>query len=150
MQEAKELLEKFLIGGVKPGKKSAVAAVAEATAAAAAAAATEPPAVQLADPRVRYFLPLVSKQQLNHDTFLLRYALASPQTRLGLPCGKHVYMFADIGGEVVAKAYTPLPGDQDPGVLELLIKVYWAGVHPKFLEGGKMTQHLANMKVSRS
>jgi NAD(P)H-flavin reductase len=137
---------------VKPGKKSAAAAVAEATAAAAVAAATatEPPAVQLADPRVRYSLPLVSKQRLNPDTFLLRFALASPQTRLGLPCGKHVYMFADIGGEAVARAYTPLSGDQDLGVLDLLIKVYWAGVHPNFPEGGKMTQYLANMEVGVS
>jgi hypothetical protein len=27
------------------------------------------------------------------------------------------------------------------------LQVYWAGVHPKFPEGGKMTQHLAAMKV---
>jgi hypothetical protein len=30
------------------------------------------------------------------------------------------------------------------------LQVYWAGMHPKFPEGGKMTQHLAAMKVSSS
>jgi hypothetical protein len=33
------------------------------------------------------------------------------------------------------------------GVLDFLIKVYWAGAHPLYPEGGKMTQHLAGMKV---
>jgi hypothetical protein len=30
---------------------------------------------------------------------------------------------ADIGGEGVVRAYTPISGDRDPGVLEFLIKV---------------------------
>jgi hypothetical protein len=33
---------------------------------------------------------------------------------------------------------------------DVWLQVYWAGVHPKFPEGGKMTQHLAAMKVSSS
>jgi hypothetical protein len=31
-----------------------------------------------------------------------------------------------------------------------LFQVYWAGENPKFPEGGKMTQHLAAMKVRAS
>jgi hypothetical protein len=45
------------------------------------------------------------------------------------------------------RAYTPVSGDRDLGVLDFLVKVYWAGEHPQFPEGGKMTQHLAAMKV---
>jgi hypothetical protein len=50
--------------------------------------------VALADPRVRYNLPLESSQRLSHDTYLMRFALPSPQHRVGLPCGKHVFLFA--------------------------------------------------------
>lgn len=128
-QEAKELLQKFLIGTLKPAKKkapattTAEAVLEESLPAAPPAASQQPPLLQLADPRTKYALPLVQKQQLNQDTFFLRFALASPQTRLGLPCGKHVYLFADIGGETVARAYTPVSGDKDLGVLDFLIKV---------------------------
>lgn len=55
----------------------------------------------------------------------------------------------DINGEGVVRAYTPISGDRDLGVLDFLIKVYWAGSHPQYPEGGKMTQHLAGMKVRR-
>lgn len=55
---------------------------------------------------------------------------------------------ADIKGEPVVRAYTPVSGDRDLGVLDFLIKVYWAGAHPQFPHGGKMSQHLAAMKVS--
>ncbi|KIZ01847.1 cytochrome b5 reductase 2 [Monoraphidium neglectum] len=102
--------------------------------------------VALADPRVRYNLPLESSQRLSHDTYLMRFALPSPQHRVGLPCGKHVFLFADIGGELVARAYTPLSSDRDLGRLDLLLKVYWAGENPRFPEGGKMSQHLARLK----
>ena len=44
------------------------------------------------------------------------------------------------------RAYTPLSSDRDLGVLDLMVKVYWAGAHPAFPAGGKMTQHLARLK----
>jgi hypothetical protein len=40
---------------------------------------------------------------------------------------------ADIGGEGVVRAYTPISGDRDPGVLEFLIKV--GGALQRQLEG---------------
>lgn len=74
---------------------SAVGAVLDAAAASLAAAP-----VTLVDPRVRYDLPLESSQRLNHDTYLMRFALPSPAHRVGLPCGKHVFLFAGdwVGG----------------------------------------------------
>jgi hypothetical protein len=57
LQEAKELLEKFVIGTVKPGTKKPhkPAVVVDAAAAAAAAAAADPnvPLVTLQDPKER-------------------------------------------------------------------------------------------------
>lgn len=50
--------------------------------------------VLLQDPKERYALPLAVKQQLNHDTFFMRFALPSPEFKLGLPCGKHVFLCA--------------------------------------------------------
>jgi hypothetical protein len=35
----------------------------------------------------------------------------------------------DIGGEGVVRAYTPISGDRDPGVLEFLIKVRYLACH---------------------
>jgi hypothetical protein len=56
LQEAKDLLEKFIIGTVKPGTKKPVkqpAVVVDQAAAAAAAADPSVPLVTLADPRER-------------------------------------------------------------------------------------------------
>jgi hypothetical protein len=50
--------------------------------------------VLLQDPKERYALPLAQKQQLNHDTFFMRFALPSPDFKMGLPCGKHVFLCA--------------------------------------------------------
>lgn len=117
---------------------AAAAGLSEADRALAAAPVT------LIDPRTRYDLPLESSRRLNHDTYLMRFALPSAAHRVGLPCGKHVFLFADIGGELVARAYTPLSSDRDLGRLDLLVKVYWPT--GRFPQGGKMTQHLAALK----
>lgn len=59
--------------------------------------------VLLQDPKERYALPLAQKQQLNHDTFFLRYALPTPEFKLGLPCGKHVFLCAGgVGSGLVS------------------------------------------------
>ena len=34
--------------------------------------------------------------------------------------------------------------------MDLVIKVYFKNVHPKFPEGGKMSQHLDNMKIGET
>jgi ferredoxin-NADP reductase len=31
--------------------------------------------------------------------------------------------------------------------VDLLVKVYFKGIHPKFPEGGKMSQHLESMQI---
>merc|ERR1712071_244363 len=44
-------------------------------------------------------------------------------------------------------SYTPVTGDEIRGSVSFVIKVYKAGVHPKFPEGGKMSQHLDSLQI---
>lgn len=90
---------------------------------------------------------LIKKTNVSPDTRILRFALQTPETTLGLPIGQHMYLRAVIDGAEVQRAYTPISSDDDKGFFELLIKVYFKNVHPKFPEGGKMTQYLENMKI---
>jgi hypothetical protein len=54
---------------------------------------------------------------------------------------------AKVDGKLVMRAYTPTSSDNDIGYFDLVIKIYFAGVNIQFPEGGKMSQHLGNMKV---
>jgi ferredoxin-NADP reductase len=38
--------------------------------------------------------------------------------------GKHVFLYASIGGETVMRAYTPTSQDKDLGHFDLVVKVY--------------------------
>lgn len=48
---------------------------------------------------------------------------------------------------MVIRAYTPVSCDDDLGHVDLVIKVYKANVHPKFPDGGKMSQHLDALNI---
>lgn len=48
---------------------------------------------------------------------------------------------------MVMRTYTPVTGDETPGRVSFVIKVYKAGVHPKFPDGGKMSQHLDSLAI---
>ncbi|CAJ0968829.1 unnamed protein product [Ranitomeya imitator] len=65
--------------------------------------------------------------------------LASPSSEhiLGLPIGQHVYLSAKVNGSLVVRAYTPVSSDE----------VYYKKVHPKFPDGGKMSQYLDGLKI---
>ncbi|KAK6040438.1 oxidoreductase, FAD-binding protein [Cooperia oncophora] len=76
--------------------------------------------VTLVDEDTKYALPLAEKIEVSHDTRKFRFRLPSENHVLGLPVGQHVYLSA---------------------------KVYFRGVHPKFPDGGKMSQHLEQMKI---
>lgn len=66
---------------------------------------------------------------------------------LGLPVGQHIYLSARIDGNIVVRPYTPVSSDDDKGYVDLVVKIYFKGVHPKFPEGGKMSQYLESLKV---
>lgn len=101
----------------------------------------------LLDPTAKYLLPLVEKEVITHDTVRFRFGLPTADHILGLPIGQHIALVAQINGEPVVRAYTPVSSDESKGYVDLVVKVYRRSVHPKFPEGGKMSQHLDAMKV---
>ncbi|XP_011143110.1 NADH-cytochrome b5 reductase 3 isoform X2 [Harpegnathos saltator] len=103
--------------------------------------------ILLVDSVVKYSLPLIQKDIISHDTRRFRFGLPTPNHILGLPIGQHVHLTAKVEGEVVIRAYTPVSSDDDQGYVDLVIKVYFKNVHPKFPEGGKLSQYLENMKI---
>ncbi|KEG10949.1 putative NADH-cytochrome b5 reductase [Trypanosoma grayi] len=95
---------------------------------------------------------LVEKFEVSPDAWIFRFALHTPTQRLGLPIGNHIYLRAAIQNpegksEVVQHAYTPISSDDDLGHVDYLIKVYHKNVHPKFPNGGRLSQHLYNLPI---
>lgn len=90
---------------------------------------------------------LAEKIEISKDTRLFKFKLQSPEHRLGLPVGYHMFLQAVIGGKLVMRAYTPVSSDDELGMFTLCIKVYFAGVHPKFPDGGKMSQYMEGMDI---
>jgi len=103
--------------------------------------------VTLVNPNEKYPLKLTEKINLSHDTRLFRFALPSQEHVLGLPTGQHIYLSARINGSLVVRPYTPTSSDEDFGHMDLVVKIYPANTHPKFPEGGKMTQHLEALAI---
>lgn len=101
----------------------------------------------LKDPNEKYLLPLIEKEEISHDTKKYRFGLPSSEHILGLPVGQHIHLSATINGELVIRSYTPISSDDDKGFCDLLVKVYYKNVHPKFPDGGKLTQHLDSLEI---
>ncbi|CAL4967210.1 unnamed protein product [Urochloa decumbens] len=121
-----------------------------AEAAPAPAAAALPPvssAVALANPRDKVKCRLVDKKSLSYNVRLFRFALPSPDQKLGLPVGKHVYVCASIGGKLCMRAYTPTSSADEVGHVELLVKIYFKDEDPKFPSGGLMSQYLDSLPL---
>lgn len=100
------------------------------------------------DPKEFQPFKLIKKESLSHDTRRFTFALPTPTTKLGLPIGQHITLkFVGPDGKGVQRSYTPTTGDETLGKVTFVIKVYKSGVHPKFPEGGKMSQHLDSLKI---
>lgn len=103
--------------------------------------------VTLVNPDEKYALPLIAKEEVSHDTRRFTFGLPSEKHVLGLPIGQHIYLSAEIDGNLVVRPYTPVSSDDDPGHVDLVIKVYFKNVHPRFPDGGKMSQYLESLKI---
>ncbi|XP_076275548.1 NADH-cytochrome b5 reductase 3 isoform X1 [Rhynchophorus ferrugineus] len=103
--------------------------------------------VLLRDPQIKYKLPLIEKTIISHDTRNFRFALPSKDYVLGLPVGQHIHISAKINDDLVIRSYTPVSSDDDHGYVDLVIKVYFKNVHPKFPNGGQLTQYLESLKI---
>ncbi|ETN75526.1 oxidoreductase, FAD-binding protein [Necator americanus] len=106
--------------------------------------------VTLVDDETKYALPLAEKIEVSHDTRKFRFRLPSENHVLGLPVGQHVHLSAKIDEKLVVRPYTPVSSDDDLGYVDLMIKVYFRNVNPKFPDGGKMSQHLEQMKIGET
>jgi len=104
--------------------------------------------VTLVDPNTKYALKLIEREEISHDTRRFRFALPSENHVLGLPTGQHIYLTCRVNGQLVVRPYTPTSSDEDLGYVDLVIKVYFKNVHPKFPDGGKMSQYLNDMKIN--
>ncbi|XP_030758266.1 NADH-cytochrome b5 reductase 3 isoform X2 [Sitophilus oryzae] len=103
--------------------------------------------VLLEDPQTKYKIPLIEKTIISHDTRNFRFGLPSKEHVLGLPVGQHIHISAKIGDDLVVRSYTPVSSDDDHGYVDLVIKVYFKNVHPKFPDGGQLTQYLEALKI---
>ena len=100
--------------------------------------------------------PLIRKKVLSHDTAEFTFGLPSPDSILGLPTGQHISLrFFETDKETgkkkqVMRSYTPVSDNSTLGEVSLVIKVYKSGVHPKFPDGGKLSQHLDSLKIGET
>jgi len=125
---------------------AAVTAVLAAAVAAVLLLSRKHPAAMKADEFQRF--RLIEKVEISHDTRQFTFALQTPKTRLGLPVGQHIsFRFTDADGKTHQRSYTPVSGDETLGRVTFVIKVYKAGVHPKFPDGGKMSQYLDSLSI---
>lgn len=149
--KAKGMLKDYYLGRLvesKPGAVSVLAPPTPSLSIGSSASSRDELAHPITlSPREKISLRLSERIELNRNTRIFRFALPSPEHRLGLPCGKHVFVYANVNGESVMRAYTPISSDDDLGKLDLLIKVYFAGENPQHPPGGKMSQYLDGLKV---
>ena len=97
-------------------------------------------------------LKLRDKEVLSPDTVRLRFALPSEELPLGLPVGGHIVLsIKDAAtGEIISRPYTPISDDSLRGFVDLVVKVYRPGMHPRFPAGGAMSQRLDALAIGDS
>lgn len=98
-------------------------------------------------PREKIPCKLVQKTSLSHDVRLFRFALPNEEQVLGLPVGKHIFVCATVDEKLCMRAYTPSSDVDVVGYFELVVKVYFKGVNPRFPNGGIMSQHLDSLEL---
>ncbi len=103
--------------------------------------------VLLKEKTVKYPVILIDKEEISDDTRRFRFKLPSGHS-LGLPVGYHCYLSARINGDLVVRPYTPVTSERDLGYFDLVIKVYKAGVNPRFPDGGKLSQYLDSLQIN--
>eukprot|EP00546_Thalassionema_frauenfeldii_P009872 CAMPEP_0178920376 /NCGR_PEP_ID=MMETSP0786-20121207/14971_1 /TAXON_ID=186022 /ORGANISM="Thalassionema frauenfeldii, Strain CCMP 1798" /LENGTH=904 /DNA_ID=CAMNT_0020594437 /DNA_START=27 /DNA_END=2741 /DNA_ORIENTATION=+ len=97
------------------------------------------------NPKYKTILTLQNKVVLSRDSYLLDFALPTPQHVLGLPTGKHIFVSAKINGETILRRYTPITSNHDLGCVKFVIKAYRSC--ERFPNGGKMSQYLDTLQI---
>jgi cytochrome-b5 reductase len=105
---------------------------------------------------IKHKFPLIEKIVVTDSTRIFRLGLPSPEHILGLPIGKHIMVSAELMNPLtgegppkyIARQYTPITSDySSKGYFELLVKVYRKNEHPRFPEGGWMSQYLESLSI---
>ena len=97
-------------------------------------------------------LKLAKKIKITSDTYIFRFSFPDPDFTFGLPIGQHVIFSVNIPtkdkpeGELVQRKYTPTSTIFNTGYVDFVIKIYRKNVHPRFPDGGLMTQHLETLE----
>ncbi|KAI4337766.1 hypothetical protein L6164_016142 [Bauhinia variegata] len=97
------------------------------------------------NPREKIQCKLISKTSISHDVRRFRFSLPSEDQVMGLPVGKHIFLLATIAGKLCMRAYTPTSSVDEVGYFDLVVKIYFKGVNPKFPNGGLMSQYLDSL-----
>jgi len=98
-------------------------------------------------------VPLAKVNKITHDTYIFTYNLPDPDLPLGLHVGQHIAIHATLPttefpqGEEIRRKYTPISKVDQRGTFELLIKVYRKNQHPRFPDGGVLSQYLETLQV---
>lgn len=136
--KATKMLERYYIGDLDLSSVKADAKVEEEL--------TDAQGRKLAlNPKKKTPFRLQNKIVLSRDSFMLDFALPTPEHVLGLPTGKHMFLSAKINDETVVRRYTPISSNFDIGCVKFVIKAY----RPcdRFPKGGKMSQYLDSLKI---
>jgi len=136
-------LEEFYIGDVGDVPTGSVTSAVPSPAAAAAVPTGPPTTLE----KTKFVaLPLLWKKEISADTRVFRFSLPSAEHELGLPVGQHLFIrMRNAEGAKVMRAYTPM--GCGAGYVDFVIKVYFANVHPRFPDGGKLTQLLNGLNA---
>lgn len=92
----------------------------------------------------------MDKKEESHNTRRFRFKLSDEGKKVGLPIGQHVLLGADIHDSFIVRPYSPIYPvalREDDGIMELLIKIYFAGTNPHFPQGGIFSQYLESLKI---
>lgn len=136
--KATKMLEKFYVGDLDPSSLAEEEEITENI--------CQKTGRKIAlDPKHKQAFKLQKKTVLSRDSFELDFALQTPEHVLGLPTGKHIFLSADVKGEMVMRRYTPITSDYDVGCVKFVIKAY--PPCERFPLGGKMSQHLDALEI---
>jgi cytochrome-b5 reductase len=88
------------------------------------------------DPETWQNFPLIDIKDISHDVKRFRFGLQSSKHILGLPIGQHISLkYIDSDGKEVQRSYTPVSSDEDIGIVDFVIKIYYKNTNPRFPDG---------------
>jgi len=100
----------------------------------------------------KFDVKILKKTQLSHDVYKYICELPDPALPLGIYPADHFNIHAIVPpkNKSIKRIYTPTSPSDQLGTFDLVFKVYRKDVHPKYKNGGLMTQYLESLGVGDS